>query len=83
MSPIRSGRGCEVDVRGPLDDAASRIETGTVTQAVQVRSTGFQHGELSPQAIISHRTALSDAAAGYEVFNEELEDCRKVVLIPR
>lgn len=42
----------------------------------------IEHGELSPQAIISHRMALSDAAAGYELFNEKLDDCRKVVLIP-
>jgi threonine dehydrogenase-like Zn-dependent dehydrogenase len=42
----------------------------------------IEHGELSPQAIISHRMALSDAAAGYELFNEKLEDRREAVLIP-
>lgn len=39
-------------------------------------------GDLRPDAIISHRMLLADAALGYEVFNEKREACRKVVLVP-
>jgi threonine dehydrogenase-like Zn-dependent dehydrogenase len=37
-------------------------------------------GRLSPEAIITHRLPLEDAARGYTMFNDKLEDCRKVVL---
>ncbi len=39
-------------------------------------------GELRPDTIIRHRMPLSEAAAGYQVFNEKREACRKVVLLP-
>lgn len=39
-------------------------------------------GKLRPEVIISHRMKLEDAARGYEIFNDKLEDCRKVVLTP-
>ncbi|WP_448170243.1 hypothetical protein [Rhizobacter fulvus] len=39
-------------------------------------------GDLHPEVIISHRMPLTDAARGYEMFNEKQEDCRKVVLTP-
>jgi len=39
-------------------------------------------GRLHPEAIITHRLALAEAARGYEVFEKKEEDCRKVVLIP-
>lgn len=32
--------------------------------------------------IITHRLPLADAAKGYQVFNDKLEDCVKVVLYP-
>lgn len=37
-------------------------------------------GRLSPEAIISHHLPLEDAARGYAMFNEKIDDCRKVVL---
>jgi threonine dehydrogenase-like Zn-dependent dehydrogenase len=37
-------------------------------------------GRLSPEVIISHRLPLDEAARGYEMFNEKIDDCRKVVL---
>ena len=40
------------------------------------------NGKLRPDAIISHQLSLSDAARGYEIFDEKQEDCRKVVLTP-
>lgn len=42
----------------------------------------IQEGRLAPEAIITHRLPLADAARGYEVFDEKREDCRKVVLTP-
>ncbi len=37
-------------------------------------------GDLRPEAIVTHTLPLSDAARGYEIFNEKQEDCRKVIL---
>jgi threonine dehydrogenase-like Zn-dependent dehydrogenase len=42
----------------------------------------IENGDLSPEAIITHRLPLADAARGYQIFNEKAEDCRKVVLTP-
>lgn len=42
----------------------------------------IQNGELSPEIIISHRMALSEAAEGYRIFESRSEDCRKVILRP-
>ena len=39
-------------------------------------------GKLKPEVVISHRLPLTEAARGYEIFNEKQEECRKVVLIP-
>jgi len=39
-------------------------------------------GRLHPEAIISHRMKISEAAQGYKIFNEKEQDCRKVVLTP-
>ena len=40
------------------------------------------NGKLQPEAIISHGLPLAEAVRGYQVFNEQQEDCRKVVLTP-
>ena len=40
------------------------------------------NGELRPETIITHRLPLADAARGYQVFNSQDEECRKVVLTP-
>ncbi|KFN49477.1 zinc-dependent alcohol dehydrogenase [Arenimonas composti] len=40
------------------------------------------NGELRPEVIISHHLPLAEAARGYEMFNDKLDDCRKVVLTP-
>ncbi|MBJ6978081.1 zinc-dependent alcohol dehydrogenase [Luteimonas sp. MC1895] len=39
-------------------------------------------GRLKPEVIISHRMKLEDAAKGYEMFNAQDDECRKVVLTP-
>ena len=40
------------------------------------------NGRLKPDIIVSHQLKLSEAARGYEIFDQKQEDCRKVVLTP-
>ena len=42
----------------------------------------IENGDLSPEAIITHRMNLSDAAKGYEIFEKREEECRKIILTP-
>ena len=42
----------------------------------------IEEGRLKPELIISHRMKLSDAAVGYQIFNNRQQECRKVVLTP-
>ena len=42
----------------------------------------IENGDLSPEAIITHRMNLSEAAKGYEIFDKREEECRKVILTP-
>jgi threonine dehydrogenase-like Zn-dependent dehydrogenase len=42
----------------------------------------IEDGALKPEAIITHRLKLADAAQGYRIFDKKEEDCRKVVLTP-
>jgi hypothetical protein len=37
---------------------------------------------LSPDAIITHRLSLEEAADGYRIFDKREEDCRKIILTP-
>lgn len=41
-----------------------------------------ERGDLKPEQIISHRLSLEQAPEGYHLFDEKLEECRKVVLTP-
>lgn len=38
------------------------------------------NGDIAPEIIISHRLPLEEAAQGYAMFNDKLDECRKVVL---
>lgn len=40
------------------------------------------NGRMHPEVIISHRMKLADAAKGYELFEKQEDNCRKVVLTP-
>jgi threonine dehydrogenase-like Zn-dependent dehydrogenase len=42
----------------------------------------IEKGKLAPDVIISHRMKLTDAARGYQIFNDKEDACRKVVLTP-
>ncbi|MDB4887040.1 MAG: Alcohol dehydrogenase GroES domain protein [Gemmatimonadetes bacterium] len=40
----------------------------------------IQKGELDPTFVITHRMPLSQAAEGYRIFNDKLDNCEKIVL---
>jgi threonine dehydrogenase-like Zn-dependent dehydrogenase len=40
----------------------------------------IQKGEIDPTFIITHRMPLEQAAEGYKIFNDKLENCEKIVL---
>jgi threonine dehydrogenase-like Zn-dependent dehydrogenase len=42
----------------------------------------IRKGEIDPRFVISHRAALKDAPAAYEMFNNKQDHCVKVVLTP-
>jgi threonine dehydrogenase-like Zn-dependent dehydrogenase len=42
----------------------------------------IEMGRLTPEAIITHRMSLEQAAEGYKIFDKKQEDCRKVILTP-
>lgn len=42
----------------------------------------IQDGRLQPELVISHRLSLNDAASGYAMFDQKVDDCRKIVLRP-
>jgi threonine dehydrogenase-like Zn-dependent dehydrogenase len=40
----------------------------------------IEKGEIDPTFVISHRLPLSQAAEGYKMFNDKLDNCEKIVL---
>jgi len=42
----------------------------------------IEMGHLEPEAIVTHRMSLEQAADGYKIFDKKQEDCRKVILTP-
>ena len=42
----------------------------------------IETGRLQPEAIITHRLSLEQAAEGYKLFDKKQEQCRKVILTP-
>ena len=38
------------------------------------------NGEIDPSFVITHRMSLNDAGRGYEMFNNKVDNCEKVVL---
>ncbi|MYM26365.1 alcohol dehydrogenase catalytic domain-containing protein [Duganella sp. FT135W] len=42
----------------------------------------IQQGKLQPEAIITHRLPLEQAAEGYRLFDKKQDNCRKVILRP-
>lgn len=58
------------------------IRTGQchVHRYMQPLMERIQKGEIDPTFVITHRMPLSEAAEGYRIFNDKLDDCEKVVL---
>jgi threonine dehydrogenase-like Zn-dependent dehydrogenase len=42
----------------------------------------IEQGKLHPNAIVSHRMKLEQAAEGYRMFDKKEDQCRKIVLTP-
>jgi threonine dehydrogenase-like Zn-dependent dehydrogenase len=42
----------------------------------------IRNGDIDPSFVVTHRMSLSDAAAGYTIFNNKEDDCLKIVLKP-
>jgi threonine dehydrogenase-like Zn-dependent dehydrogenase len=42
----------------------------------------IETGRLQPDAIVTHRMSLEQAAEGYKIFDKKQEECRKVILTP-
>jgi threonine dehydrogenase-like Zn-dependent dehydrogenase len=58
------------------------IRTGQchVHRYMQPLMDRIQKGEIDPTFVITHRMPLSQAAEGYRIFNDKLDDCEKIVL---
>ena len=53
-----------------------------VQQHMPTLLQAIEEGRLHPNAIISHRLPLAQAAEGYRMFDKKEDECRKVVLTP-
>ena len=42
----------------------------------------IQQGEIDPTFVITHTLPLEQAAHGYDIFKNKLDDCEKVILKP-
>jgi threonine dehydrogenase-like Zn-dependent dehydrogenase len=86
--------GGTVSVIGVYSGFIDKFPIGTVmNRALQIRS-GQCHvhrymrpllrrileGEIDPSFVITHRMPLADAAKGYDIFVNKLDNCEKVVL---
>jgi threonine dehydrogenase-like Zn-dependent dehydrogenase len=58
------------------------IRTGQchVHRYMQPLMERIQKGEIDPTFIITHRMPLSQAAEGYRIFNDKVDNCEKIVL---
>jgi threonine dehydrogenase-like Zn-dependent dehydrogenase len=58
------------------------IKTGQchVQRYMQPLLERIQKGEIDPTFIITHHMKLDDAAEGYKIFNDKLDNCEKIVL---
>lgn len=69
---------------GDAFDKGLTIRMGqTHVQRYMPQLLGYiESGALQPEAIITHRLPLTEAARGYQIFDRKEENCRKVVLTP-
>ncbi|MBA3449626.1 MAG: glutathione-dependent formaldehyde dehydrogenase [Chloroflexia bacterium] len=69
---------------GSIMNRSLTIKTGQchVHRYMQPLLERIQNGEIDPTFIITHTLRLDEAAHGYDIFKNKLEDCEKVVLKP-
>ncbi|MCC6456282.1 MAG: glutathione-dependent formaldehyde dehydrogenase [Caldilineaceae bacterium] len=67
---------------GALMNKALTVKTGQthVQHYMRPLLEKVQHGEIDPSFVVTHRMQLSEAADGYEIFNNKQDECVKVVL---
>lgn len=67
---------------GTVMNRALTIRTGQchVQRYMKPLLERIQKGDIDPTFIITHHLPLNDAARGYEIFNNKMENCEKVVL---
>lgn len=75
---------CNHFMIGPLMEKGLTLRAGqTPCQKYWDELLGYiESGKLSPEFIISHEPALTDASHSYKMFNEKLDGCLKVVMHP-
>ena len=90
------GNGGTVSVIGVYSGFIDKFPMGSVMNRSITIKTGQCHvqrylkpllervknGEIDPSFVITHRLRLDDAPHGYDIFNNKLDDCVKVVLKP-
>jgi threonine dehydrogenase-like Zn-dependent dehydrogenase len=67
---------------GALMNKSLTVKAGQthVQRYMQPLLEKIQNGEIDPSFVVTHRMNLSDAADGYEIFNNKQDECVKVVL---
>jgi threonine dehydrogenase-like Zn-dependent dehydrogenase len=67
---------------GSLMNRSIRLMTGQchVHRYMQPLLEHIMNGRSDPTYVITHRMPLGEAAKGYELFCNKLENCEKVVL---
>jgi threonine dehydrogenase-like Zn-dependent dehydrogenase len=69
---------------GSLMNRSLTVKTGQthVQRYTHTLLERVQRGEIDPSFVITHRLRLEEAPEGYEVFNQRVDDCMKVVMTP-
>jgi threonine dehydrogenase-like Zn-dependent dehydrogenase len=88
--------GGTVSVAGVYGGLVDKLPFGSIMNRSLTIKTGQTHvhrylrplleriekGEIDPSFVVTHRLALDEAPAGYEMFNRKQDECVKVVLTP-
>jgi threonine dehydrogenase-like Zn-dependent dehydrogenase len=69
---------------GSIMNRSLTIKTGQthVQRYMRPLLQRIQNGEIDPTFIITHTLPLEQAAHGYDIFKNKLDDCEKVILKP-
>jgi threonine dehydrogenase-like Zn-dependent dehydrogenase len=67
---------------GQMMNRSIRIMTGQchVHRYMKPLLEHIQAGRIDPTFVISHRMKLEDAPKGYQIFNDKVDNCEKIVL---